>query len=189
MSEADCSGSFFDWWNRNAPPGYNLRMYLDYSPPALVQVVAGPARLVARPPEPTTRPASFAEVKGWADGFYRGIAERTTMWSSPRFKGSVTAYRHEYLTHSISESPNAAVECFLPAIVEPRVLSKYFLSPRAASGILKRAEKRGRVLPDGLRVQLEALAAAKTTPPEKGRSSRRPSRATAGSSPTGTQTT
>lgn len=47
----------------------------------------------------------------------------------------------------------------LPGILETGPhLSRYFLSPKAASGILRRAAKRGRVLPEALQAALEALA-------------------------------
>jgi len=47
----------------------------------------------------------------------------------------------------------------LSAVLMKRALPKYFLSPRAATGILRRAEKRGRELPPALRQALTALAA------------------------------
>src|SRR6266508_2617893 len=63
-----------------------------------------------------------------------------------------------------SESPNAAEESCLSAIVEPHAPSKYSLSPKAARGILRRAARRGRALPPPLQVALEHLAAQ--TPPD-----------------------
>ena len=53
------------------------------------------------------------------------------------------------------ESPNAVVESTLSSILEVNVPEKYYLSPRAAQGILNRAKKRGRQLPDILREALE----------------------------------
>jgi len=75
-----------------------------------------------------------------------------------------------YWTASISESPSDGAACSLSAIVEGRVPPRFFLSPKAARGILRRAEKRGRELPPALRAALTALASApqgdgrKTTP-------------------------
>jgi hypothetical protein len=43
------------------------------------------------------------------------------------------------------------------------VLRRYYLSPRACSGILRRAEKRNKTLPEQLRVALERVAASATT--------------------------
>ena len=48
--------------------------------------------------------------------------------------------------------------CSLSDILEPDAPPKYSLSPRAARGILRRAERRGRELPQALRMALEALA-------------------------------
>ena len=45
------------------------------------------------------------------------------------------------------ESPNAAVESHLSWILETNPNPKYNLSPKACQGILRRAEKRGKVLP------------------------------------------
>ena len=59
-------------------------------------------------------------------------------------------------TASISESPNAAVVCSLSDVLESHVPQRFFLSPRAAQGILRRAAKRGRTLPSRLLQALEA---------------------------------
>ena len=48
---------------------------------------------------------------------------------------------------NISESPNAAEECFLSQVVETDVSPKYYLSDRAKQGILQRAQRRGKTLP------------------------------------------
>src|SRR5262249_40226389 len=53
-------------------------------------------------------------------------------------------------TAVISEWRSGAVECSLSAVLESEVPSRFFLSPRAAKGILRRAEKRGRMLPTRL---------------------------------------
>jgi DNA (cytosine-5)-methyltransferase 1 len=59
-----------------------------------------------------------------------------------------------------SESRNAAAATSLQAILEApeAVPSRFSLSPKAAQGILRRAAKRGRTLPDALQTALEALA-------------------------------
>lgn len=56
-----------------------------------------------------------------------------------------------YLTLGISEFPNAAVECSLSAVLEMDVPPKYFLSAKACRGILRRAERRGKELPEILK--------------------------------------
>ena len=42
--------------------------------------------------------------------------------------------------------------------------TRYFLSPKACAGILRRAEKRGKELPEALRIALEAVASGQTSP-------------------------
>lgn len=57
-----------------------------------------------------------------------------------------------------SVSPNAAKECFLWQVLEQEVSPKYSLSKKACEGILRRAETRGKVLPDLLKAALERIA-------------------------------
>jgi hypothetical protein len=67
----------------------------------------------------------------------------------------------ECWTADTSESPNAgAVSTSLRDVLEEAVPARYFLSPRAAAGILRRAEKRGRELPQHL---ADALRLVSTT--------------------------
>ena len=56
----------------------------------------------------------------------------------------------EYMTHNIGESPNAVVESRLSAILEECPHQKYYLSSKATLGILRRAQKRGKSLPEPL---------------------------------------
>ena len=70
------------------------------------------------------------------------------------------------LTASFSESPNVADVCSLSDVLESHVPQRFFLSPRAAQGILRRARKRGRELPPRLQAALESLA---TRPDEGGK--------------------
>ena len=62
------------------------------------------------------------------------------------------------LTLSISEWPSAAAVCSLSEVLETDAAPKYFLSARAARGILRRAERRGRELPRRLREALLQVA-------------------------------
>src|SRR5574342_442710 len=181
MTEAGYSGSLCDFWNSNGPQGCSRRMFPDYSPPALARC-APPGNAATARSRSTRRPstkrtgsssAKPAEARVWSAGFYRRIAEPTSSWSSPRFSGSVMAFRQEFLTHSTSESPSDAVASSLSDILEPRVDPKYYLSPKAAAGILRRAEKRERSLPENLRAALELLAAGTTTGPTREPSSDR----------------
>ncbi len=64
---------------------------------------------------------------------------------------------------SFSESPSAAAGCSLSDVLESRVPPRFFLSARAAAGILRRAARRGRILPTHLQKALEELAARGAT--------------------------
>lgn len=69
-----------------------------------------------------------------------------------------TAPRGECWTLNISASPSDAVRCSLSQVLEMDVAPRYFLSPRAARGILRRAKERGRNLPPLLKRALTELA-------------------------------
>ena len=64
------------------------------------------------------------------------------------------------LTLKLSESHKDAEESFLSQVLESwrPELSTFYLSPKAARGILRRAEKRDRKLPERLKIALEHLA-------------------------------
>jgi hypothetical protein len=67
--------------------------------------------------------------------------------------------------HAGSECPNDGAESFslLSSILQSpdEVDSKYCLSPRAADGILRRAARRGKQLPDMLNKALSAVSNSK----------------------------
>ena len=68
--------------------------------------------------------------------------------------GSLT----EFLTLNTLEFPSGAVACSLSDILETGdVPQRYFLSAKACQGILRRAEKRGKELPEALRQALTAV--------------------------------
>lgn len=60
-----------------------------------------------------------------------------------------------YWTVNTSESRNAADDCSLSEVLESNAPKKYYLSAKAAAGILRRAERRGRKLPEKLQEALE----------------------------------
>ena len=60
----------------------------------------------------------------------------------------------EYSTQDFGESPSVVEESGLSQILEAHVHPKYFLSERACHGVLRRAEKRGKKLPDILETAL-----------------------------------
>jgi hypothetical protein len=65
----------------------------------------------------------------------------------------------EFLTLSISEWPNDADVCSLSDVLEAgEVPQRFFLSSTACRGILRRAEKRGKKLPEQLANALSMVA-------------------------------
>lgn len=66
----------------------------------------------------------------------------------------------ECWTRNTGESPNVAVESRLSQILEARPHTKYSLTPKACEGILRRAERRGKDLPNALKAALLAQSAS-----------------------------
>ena len=66
----------------------------------------------------------------------------------------------ELSTANIGVCPNAENASFLSEILMANVPDRYFLSPRACRGILRRASERGKELPEVLRIALELQASA-----------------------------
>ena len=65
-----------------------------------------------------------------------------------------------YLMRSTGESPSAENVSTLSQILQVGVPEKYYLSPKACLGILRRASVRGKELPELLRKALERQAAS-----------------------------
>jgi hypothetical protein len=80
--------------------------------------------------------------------------------SSGRWLNSGMGSRTGFLTLNTSEYPNAVEESSLSDVLEMtgEHLHKYSLSQKAASGILRRAQIRGKTLPDPLLKALKILA-------------------------------
>jgi hypothetical protein len=69
-----------------------------------------------------------------------------------------------FLIRNSSESPNAVVESSLSQVLQTEVSPKYSLSAKASEGIIRRAERRGKTLPEALKNALQAVVdAAKTS--------------------------
>ena len=66
----------------------------------------------------------------------------------------------ELTTLNFVESPNVAVESHLSQILEENPLPKYSLSATACQGILRRADRRGKELPQALKIALEVQSGA-----------------------------
>ena len=138
------------------------RMYPDYSHPALVRAAEGDANSAEALPEQTMRCATFAEIMCLSDEFYRSIAAQTSLRLFPRLGSSGLMERGHFLmlnTLALHSADGAFSVCSLAQILEPDVAQKYFLSPRACRGILRRAQKRGRELPPILLAALQVRAA------------------------------
>ena len=89
---------------------------------------------------------------------FLAIKDLISLSSSIRWTNSGTVWRGAFSIASSSESPNVAAECSLSDILVPHAHPKYSLSPRAAAGILRRAERRGKDLPASLKAALQELA-------------------------------
>lgn len=74
---------------------------------------------------------------------------------------SGTVSRGEFWTRAGSELPRDAVVSSLSAVLETRAVPrKYWLSAKAAAGILRRAAKRGKTLPPRLMTALKGLVSS-----------------------------
>jgi hypothetical protein len=83
----------------------------------------------------------------------------TLVPSSGRWRSSGMGSPTECWTLNTSEWPNAAVVCSLSDTLETGVVpQRFFLSAKACAGILRRAEKRGKRLPQQLQDALTAVA-------------------------------
>jgi hypothetical protein len=88
------------------------------------------------------------------------IREGTLAPSSGRWLNSGMGSPTECWTLKTSESPNVAVVFLLSDVLETGdVPQKFYLSPKACEGVLRRAEKRGKALPPQLKSALEKTEA------------------------------
>lgn len=90
--------------------------------------------------------------------FYPRTVDATLESSSTVWSNSGIASGGRFWTHNTSESRNAAAACSLSQVLQPQVSERYFLSAKAAAGILRRAERRGKELPPALRQALVTTA-------------------------------
>ena len=82
-------------------------------------------------------------------------------WENGRLLGDFTM-------HSFGESPREENESRLSQILTDCPHQKYSLSAKACSGILRRAEARGKELPVALRRALEAQSASRNVQESQG---------------------
>ena len=86
------------------------------------------------------KPALVADVTDWSSGVC--LTLNMCEWN-----------------HIPEQSPSDVDVCSLSSILETGpVEHRYFLSPKACTGILRRADNRGKSLPPSLRAALEAVA-------------------------------
>ena len=91
--------------------------------------------------------------------FSLATEDETSQLYSRRWTNSGMVSRGVCLTARTSESPsNAVASTLLPCIETGKISEKYFLSPNAAIGILRRVDQMGRNLPPSFRRSLEMLA-------------------------------
>ena len=94
-------------------------------------------------------------------GFSLATEDETSQSYSRRWTNSGMVSRGVCLTARTLESPsNVDVSTLLPCIEDGEIPEKYFLSPNAATGILRRVDQMGRNLPPSFRQSLEMLAKA-----------------------------
>ena len=72
----------------------------------------------------------------------------------------------EYTMHSFGECPREENVSRLSAILEDTPHPKYYLSAKACAGILQRAERRGKELPEPLKQALLMQSPSTTKPPD-----------------------
>ena len=92
--------------------------------------------------------------------FFPRITEETWPSSLRRWSSAGIAWDGGCLMLNTLESPNDAVESSLSDVLETQGehLKKYSLSQKAAQGILRRASKRGKELPEALHQALLSVA-------------------------------
>ena len=101
--------------------------------------------------------------------FYPQTEGPTSLSSFAGWSNAGMASPGGFLTLSISEWPSAAAVCSLSQVLVTDAPPKYFLSAKACLGILRRAEKRSKELPEVLERSLRAVAMAEATQPQEPR--------------------
>jgi hypothetical protein len=134
------------------------RFYAGIESEAVQELLALTAETREAIPTPSS-PAGAAPPATRQERSASGTQEPTSRWSAPRWRTSGTASATEFSTADTSEWPSdgGGSSCSLSSILEQEVDPRYYLSPRAALGILSRAGRRGRELPPHLREALEAV--------------------------------
>lgn len=115
--------------------------------------------------KPAGSPTLFSEtedgssLRTYPDSFHPTEAEISESFSRRWPNSGFTTSPTEFWTADTSECPSDGDgSSSLLDVLEATVPERFYLSPKAAAGILRRAAKRGKELPTRLREALEALA-------------------------------
>ena len=114
-----------------------------------------------------TSPASYRPATTPSGAFWLGLPARMSHYSRQGAGGQTLvlcmAPAAQSLggswTPNISDWPNDAAVCSLSQVLETdSIPQRFFLSAKACAGILRRAEKRGKALPEALHLALSEVA-------------------------------
>ena len=118
-------------------------------------------RMYAASFPPTTERTSGQSLKKSAKSknqIYLFLDLRTNGQNQAKYWEKISLSHGECWTHNISESLREENASTLSQILMAQVPEKYYLSPKASLGILRRASSRGKQLPEVLRKALERQA-------------------------------
>ena len=137
--------TIFDALSENQPSAPSSKMFQDSCPTEAMRSAASWADLSAQWMPYHHQQTEVGPVKVWCRGQGHGL-------------------RGPFLTPNGSEWRSGAVACSLSSILETALIPRrYYLSQTACAGILRRAEKRGKVLPPQLARALRAVAGLEPT--------------------------
>ena len=142
--------------------------------------VSNPAKITALQESAAAWLETVAGSGGKCTGSYLsscppGLSERMFLGSFPATEGTISSSSLPRLFNSGMASPgllltvntspwrNGGAACSLSDILEECPDPKYLLSPKACSGILRRAAKRGKTLPEALEAALRSRSAGDAT--------------------------
>lgn len=101
---------------------------------------------------------SYKPSSKWSNQMFMSLDLRTANGRTPDASWLTAAPSLGVsMTLNTGESPSVVKESTLSQILEANAPEKYYLSPRACAGILRRAEKRGKELPKMLKEALEEV--------------------------------
>ena len=115
--------------------------------------------------EMTSSASSVNSVAYWEKNFLR--LDLRSGQPQGRFWEHPVPSLGELSMHNIGVYPREEVVSTLSQILEDNVPEKYYLSPKACEGILRRAKSRGKELPERLRVALEEQMKQTKAAPEQ----------------------